>query len=83
MLCLCAHQEGCLRASYPNQPSPSQEGPDDGTPQGEARQENVRELLSVAQEYQEMGLDGFLEEVALVSDLDSADFTGDAVTLMT
>jgi DNA helicase-2/ATP-dependent DNA helicase PcrA len=56
---------------------------DDGTPQGEARQENVRELLSVAQEYQDAGLDGFLEEVALVSDLDGADFTGDAVTLMT
>jgi DNA helicase-2/ATP-dependent DNA helicase PcrA len=30
-----------------------------------------------------MGLAGFLEEVALVSDLDSADFDGDAVTLMT
>jgi DNA helicase-2/ATP-dependent DNA helicase PcrA len=56
---------------------------DDGTPQGEARQENVRELLSVAQEYQDVGLDGFLEEVSLVSDLDSADFDGDAVTLMT
>jgi DNA helicase II / ATP-dependent DNA helicase PcrA len=56
---------------------------DDGTPQGEARQENVRELLSVAQEYQDVGLDGFLEEVALLSDLDSADFDGDAVTLMT
>jgi DNA helicase-2/ATP-dependent DNA helicase PcrA len=56
---------------------------DDGTPQGEARQENVRELLSVAQEYQDVGLAGFLEEVALVSDLDSADFDGDAVTLMT
>ena len=56
---------------------------DDGTPQGEARQENVRELLSVAREYQELGLDGFLEEVALVSDLDGADFTNDAVTLMT
>jgi DNA helicase-2/ATP-dependent DNA helicase PcrA len=55
----------------------------DGTPQGEARQENVRELLSVAQEYQDEGLAGFLEEVALVSDLDSADFKGDAVTLMT
>jgi DNA helicase-2/ATP-dependent DNA helicase PcrA len=55
----------------------------DGTPQGEARQENVKELLSVAQEYQDAGLDGFLEEVALVSDLDSADFNGDAVTLMT
>ena len=56
---------------------------DDGTPQGEARQENVRELLSVAQEYQEVGLDGFLEEVSLVSDLDGTDFDGDAVTLMT
>ncbi len=56
---------------------------DDGTLQGEARQENVKELLSVAQEYSEVGLDGFLEEVSLVSDLDSADFDGDAVTLMT
>ena len=56
---------------------------DDKTPQGEARQENVRELLSVAKSYQEQGLDGFLEEVALVSDLDSADFGNNAVTLMT
>ncbi len=56
---------------------------DDGTAQGEARQENVKELLSVAQEYQDAGLAGFLEEVALVSDLDSADFANDAVTLMT
>ncbi len=56
---------------------------DDGTTQGEARAENVKELLSVAQEYQDAGLAGFLEEVALVSDLDGADFDGDAVTLMT
>ena len=56
---------------------------DDGTPQGEARQENVKELLSVAQEYQEVGLEGFLEEVALISDIDSADLNGDAVVLMT
>ncbi|MDB5181575.1 MAG: pcrA [Candidatus Saccharibacteria bacterium] len=56
---------------------------DDGTPQGLSRQENVRELLSVTQEYQEMGLDSFLEEVSLVSDLDSADMSSDAVTLMT
>jgi DNA helicase-2/ATP-dependent DNA helicase PcrA len=55
----------------------------DGSPQGEARQENAKELLSVAQEYQDAGLAGFLEEVALVSDLDSADFKSDAVTLMT
>ena len=56
---------------------------DDGTPQGEARQENVKELLSVAREYQDVGLEGFLEEVALISDVDSADFGSDAVTLMT
>ena len=55
----------------------------DGSAQGEARQENVKELLSVAQEYHDVGLAGFLEEVALVSDLDRADFDGDAVTLMT
>ncbi len=55
----------------------------DGTPQGESRQENVRELLSVAREYQDAGLAGFLEEVALVSDLDSANFANDSVTLMT
>lgn len=56
---------------------------DDGTPQGESRQENVKELIGVAQEYAEVGLAGFLEEVALVSDVDQADFDGNAVTLMT
>lgn len=56
---------------------------DDGTPQGESRQENVKELLSVAQTYQDVGMEGFLEEVALLSDLDSANFDGDAITLMT
>lgn len=56
---------------------------DDGTPQGEARIENVKELLSVAAEYQDVGLAGFLEEVALVSDIDTADFGNDAVLLMT
>ncbi|HSW78604.1 MAG TPA: UvrD-helicase domain-containing protein [Candidatus Babeliales bacterium] len=55
----------------------------DGTPQGEARIENVKELISVAIEYQDAGLAGFLEEVALVSDLDTADLGGDAVILMT
>lgn len=55
----------------------------DGTPQGEARAENVRELLSVAREYEELGLAGFLEEVSLVSDLDTTDLSGDTVTLMT
>jgi DNA helicase-2/ATP-dependent DNA helicase PcrA len=55
----------------------------DGTPAGEARIENVKELLSVAKEYNELGLAGFLEEVALISDLDSADFGSSVVTLMT
>ncbi len=55
----------------------------DGTPQGEARQENVRELMSVAQVYHEVGLAGFLEEVALISDIDQADFNKNSVTLMT
>lgn len=56
---------------------------DDKTLQGESRQENVRELLSVAQGYQTVGLQQFLEEVALVSDLDTANFGNNAVTLMT
>jgi DNA helicase II / ATP-dependent DNA helicase PcrA len=55
----------------------------DGTPQGEARIENVKELLSVANEYQDAGLAGFLEDVSLVSDLDSADTSNEAVILMT
>lgn len=56
---------------------------DDGTPQGEARAENVRELLSVAAGFQDVGLDDFLEEVALVSDLEQANQSAEAVTLMT
>ncbi len=55
----------------------------DGTPQGEARIENVKELISVANEYQNIGLDGFLEEVSLVSDIDTADTNSDAVIMMT
>lgn len=54
----------------------------DGTPQGDARAENVRELLSVAAEYQDVGLSGFLEEVALISGSDVAS-SNQAVTLMT
>lgn len=56
---------------------------DDKTIQGESRIENVRELMSVAQNYRDLGLDGFLEEVSLISDLDSANDSADAVTLMT
>lgn len=56
---------------------------DDGTAQGDSRKENVKELLTVAEQYQDLGLDGFLEEVGLVSDIDQSDVDGDAVTLMT
>jgi DNA helicase-2/ATP-dependent DNA helicase PcrA len=55
----------------------------DGTPQGESRQENVKELVGVAQSYQEVGIAGFLEEISLISDLDSWESDGNAVTLMT
>jgi DNA helicase-2/ATP-dependent DNA helicase PcrA len=54
----------------------------DGTPQSESRVENVKELVSVANSYEEQGMDVFLEEVALVSDVDQADFQGNAVTFM-
>ena len=56
---------------------------EDGTPQGESRRENVEELIGVAQKYHEEGVEMFLEEVALVSDVDQADYEGNAVTLMT
>ncbi|HPD98846.1 MAG TPA: UvrD-helicase domain-containing protein [Candidatus Saccharibacteria bacterium] len=56
---------------------------DDGTLQSEARIENVKELLSVAKAYSDEGLASFLEEVALVSDLDTLNPNSDAVTLMT
>jgi DNA helicase-2/ATP-dependent DNA helicase PcrA len=56
---------------------------DDKTPQGESRQENVRELIGVAQNYHEEGLSSFLEEVALISDLDATSLNDNAVTLMT
>ncbi len=51
------------------------------------RRENVIELLSALSEYNDLhpdaGLDGFLEEVSLVSDVDQAEFGRNAVTLMT
>jgi DNA helicase-2/ATP-dependent DNA helicase PcrA len=55
----------------------------DGGVQGEARIENVRELLSVAKEYDQVGLAAFLEEVTLVSDLNTGPDNHDQVTLMT
>ncbi len=59
----------------------------DGTTEGEVREENVRELLSVAKKYDGMSaqdaLSRFLEEVALVADTDNLDENADAVRLMT
>ncbi len=53
----------------------------DGSDEGEARFENVKELLTVAGERE--SLEDFLEEVALVSDIDTLDDRADALTLMT
>jgi DNA helicase-2/ATP-dependent DNA helicase PcrA len=51
------------------------------------RVENVRELVNVAREFEEMSdepnLEAFLTRIALVSDLDSAEMDKDAVKLMT
>lgn len=56
-------------------------------PQGESRKENVGELLSVAKDYMDSNPDGnlqdFLENVALVSDVDSFENNESKVTLMT
>lgn len=56
---------------------------DDGSAQGESRQENVKELLSMAEEYHDLGLDGFLEEISLLTDVETGNGKGDVVTLMT
>jgi len=59
----------------------------DGTEEGEGRWENVQELGSVARDYADLpigeGLDSFLENVALVSDVDKLDDDSEAVTLIT
>lgn len=56
---------------------------DDGTAQAEDRQENVRELVSDARERGDIDLATYLEDVALVSDLDNVNADEEAVTLMT
>lgn len=53
----------------------------DGTPEGEMRYENVKELKSVASLTED--LHQFLAEVALVADIDGYKPTDDAITLMT
>ncbi len=60
---------------------------DDGTAEGEARLQNVYELISVASKYQNLepreSLSIFLEEIALTSDLDNLNNEENAITLMT
>lgn len=59
----------------------------DGSVEGESRLENIGELISVAHKYDAleagMSLNIFLEEVSLISDLDSLDDDDNAVTFMT
>ncbi len=56
---------------------------DDGSIQAADRIENVKELLSVAETYNELSLEGFLEEIALIADIDNYSESTNAVTLMT
>ncbi len=59
----------------------------EGSEEALSRLENLQELVNVATEYdrtaEEPSLSGFLDNVSLVSDIDSAEFSGNAVTLMT
>jgi DNA helicase-2/ATP-dependent DNA helicase PcrA len=59
----------------------------DGTDEGRARWENILELRTVARDYADLAPDvaltTFLEEVALVSDVDNLDEKVDAPTLLT
>jgi DNA helicase II / ATP-dependent DNA helicase PcrA len=59
----------------------------DGTDIGEARVENVKELASVTSKFDHLpwqeGIIDFLEEVALITDIDNIENEKDSVTLMT
>lgn len=59
----------------------------DGTPEGEEREENVRELYSVATKFTDLDLipaiHAFLEEVALVSDTDELSSQEGLIQVMT
>ncbi|QQR54502.1 UvrD-helicase domain-containing protein [Candidatus Peregrinibacteria bacterium] len=59
----------------------------DQSPEGEARLQNIQELISVADKYEALepriSLATFLEEISLVSDLDDLDDVPNSVTLMT
>ena len=64
----------------------------DGSPEAEGRLENLRELLSAAEDFDRGGaapdderseIEVFLDQVALVSDIDAVDTREDRVSLMT
>jgi len=59
----------------------------DGTDEGESRWENVLELFSAIEKYKDLnareGVQAFLEDVTLVSDVDGWDGESEAVTMMT
>ena len=59
----------------------------EGTDEAYSRLENLRELVTVAQEFEqitgETGLDAFLQHLALVTDLDTWQEEADRITLMT
>jgi DNA helicase-2/ATP-dependent DNA helicase PcrA len=59
----------------------------DDIEEGEDRWDNVKELRTVAADFVDVpapdGLNAFLEQVALVSDVDNADDGGDGLTLIT
>ncbi|MBL6965212.1 MAG: UvrD-helicase domain-containing protein [Anaerolineales bacterium] len=56
---------------------------EDGTEEGKERWENVMELRRLASEYENRSLEAFLENIALVSDQDTLDDTGNVPTLLT
>jgi DNA helicase-2/ATP-dependent DNA helicase PcrA len=56
---------------------------DDGSDEGHDRWENVLELRRLAAEFQDQGLEAFLERVALVSDQDTLNGAGNIPTLLT
>ncbi|MCL5102924.1 MAG: UvrD-helicase domain-containing protein [Armatimonadetes bacterium] len=60
---------------------------DEHTMESQSRLENVQELLSVTEQFGSGGADAslqaFLENVALISDIDTYDESGKAITLMT
>lgn len=59
----------------------------DRTPEGEARLQNIQELITVADKYEALeprvSLATFLEEISLMSDLDSLEEGPNSATLMT